>query len=88
MGNFCFGGNSNPLDKRTFILQCKANMEDDKLINFEYKVLPAMVSSRSDRNDYIPTLAKGENKANILKTLNELSPSLKGNIRDEFFDIE
>ena len=56
MGNFCFGGNSNPPDKRTFILQVKANMQDDKLVNFEYKVLPAMVSSRSDRNDYIPTL--------------------------------
>ena len=85
MGNFCFGGNSNPPDKRTFILQFKANMEDNKLINFEYKVLPAMVSSRSDRNDYIPTIATGENKTNILETLNKLSPTLNGNIRDEFF---
>lgn len=88
MGNFCFGGNSNPPDKRTFILQFKAKMEDDKLVNFEYKVLPAMVSSRSDRNDYIPTLANGENKANILRTLNELSPTLNGNIRDEFFHLK
>ena len=88
MGNFCFGGNSNPPDKRTFILQVKVNMQDDKLVNFEYKVLPAMVSSRSDRNDYIPTLATGENKTNILKTLNELSPTLNGNIKDEFFDIK
>ncbi|BCZ44184.1 lipoprotein [Clostridium gelidum] len=88
MGNFCFGGNSNPPDKRTFILQVKANMQDDKLVNFEYKVLPAMVSSRSDKNDYIPTLATGENKTNILKTLNELSPTLNGNIKDEFFDIK
>jgi hypothetical protein len=88
MGNFCFGGNSNPSDKRTFILQLKANMEDDKLVNFEYKVLPAMVSSRSDKNDYIPTLATGENKTNILKMLNELSPTLNGNIKSEFFKID
>ena len=88
MGNFCFGGNSNPTDKRTFILQCKANMEDDKLINFEYKVLPAMISSRNDKNDYIPTLAKGENKSNILEKLNELSPTLNGNIGDEFFYLK
>ena len=88
MGNFCFGGNSNPPDKRTFILQVKVNMQDDKLVNFEYKVLPAMVSSRSDRNNYIPTLATGENKTNILKTLNELSPTLNGSIKDEFFDIK
>ncbi len=88
MGNFCFGGNSNPPDKRTFILQVKANIEDDKLKSFQYKILPAMISSRNDKNDYIPTLAVGDNKANILKTLNELSPTLKGKIKDEFFDIE
>ena len=88
MGNFCFGGNSNPQDKRTFILQVKANIEDNKVKSFQYKILPAMISSRNDKNDYIPTLATGDNKANILKTLNELSPTLKGKIKDEFFDIE
>lgn len=88
MGNFCFGGNSNPPDKRTFILQAKANFENDKLKNFQYKIIPAMISSRNDKNDYVPTLAAGDNKANILKTLNELSPTLKGKITDEFFDIE
>jgi len=88
MGNFCFGGNSNPPDKRTFIFQVKANIEDNKLKSFQYKILPAMISSRNDKNDYIPILAAGDNKANILKTLNELSPTLKGKIKDEFFDIE
>jgi poly-gamma-glutamate synthesis protein (capsule biosynthesis protein) len=63
-------------------------MEDDKLVEFEYKVIPAMISSRSDKNDYIPTVATGENKTNILKTLNELSPTLNGNIKDNFFKIE
>jgi poly-gamma-glutamate synthesis protein (capsule biosynthesis protein) len=88
MGNFCFGGNSNPPDKRTFILQARVNIEDDKLKNFQYKIIPAMISSRNDKNDYIPTLAAGDNKANILKTLNELSTTLNGKIKDEFFDIQ
>ncbi len=88
MGNFCFGGNSNPADKRTFILQLKANLENDRLINFEYKVIPAMISSRNDKNDYIPTLATGENRADILETLNKLSPSLNSNIGDKFFYIK
>lgn len=88
MGNFCFGGNSNPSDKRTFILQFKVNIEDNKLAELEYKVIPAMISSRSDKNDYIPTLATGQNKADILKTLNELSPTLNGCIKDEFSKIE
>lgn len=87
LGNFCFGGNSNPPDKRTFILQIKANVEDDKLIDFEYKVFPTMISSRSDKNDYIPTLATGDNKIDILKTLNKLSPTLNGNIKEEFFKL-
>lgn len=88
LGNFCFGGNSNPPDKRTFILQIKVNVEDDKLSHFEYKVIPAMISSRSDKNDYIPTLATNVNKVSTLKTLNELSPTLNGKIKDEFFGLE
>lgn len=88
MGNFCFGGNSNPSDKRTFILQIKVNIEDDKLSGLEYKVIPAMISSRNDKNDYIPTLAGGESKTSILRKLNELSPTLNGNIKDEFFQIK
>lgn len=63
-------------------------MENDKLKNFQYKVLPAIISSRNDKNDYIPTLADGNSKADILNMLNELSPTLKGNIKDEFFEIE
>ncbi|WP_243155977.1 CapA family protein [Clostridium sp. C2-6-12] len=88
MGNFCFGGNSNPPDKRTFILQARVNIENDKLKNFQYKIFPAMISSRKDKNDYIPTLAAGNNKTDILNMLNELSPTLKGKIKDEFFQIE
>lgn len=88
LGNFCFGGNSNPSDKRTAILQLKVDMEGNRLENFEYKVIPTMISSRSDTNDYIPTPAIDEDKNNILKTLNELSPSLNGNIKDDFFYVQ
>ncbi|AGX41328.1 CapA family protein [Clostridium saccharobutylicum] len=88
LGNFCFGGNSNPSDKRTVILQLKVDIEGNKIENFEYKVIPTMISSRSDTNDYIPTPATDEDKNNILKTLNELSPSLNGNIKDDFFYIQ
>lgn len=47
-----------------------------------------MISSRNDKNDYIPTLAGGENRTEILWELNELSPTLNGNINDEFFKIK
>jgi poly-gamma-glutamate synthesis protein (capsule biosynthesis protein) len=87
MGNFCFGGNSNPPDKKTFILQIKTNFQDSKLVNLEYKVIPTMISSKSDINDYVPTVAV-EHKNEILQKLNDLSPSLNGKIGDEFFILE
>jgi poly-gamma-glutamate synthesis protein (capsule biosynthesis protein) len=50
-GNFCFGGNSNPWDKRTFILQGKFNLENGDIKKIEYKVIPTLISSVEDRND-------------------------------------
>lgn len=87
MGNFSFGGNSNPKDKRTFMLQIKYNFENDDLVNTEYKVIPTMISSRNDMNDYRPTVAT-TSRDEILNTLNELSPTLNGKITDEFFKLD
>lgn len=87
LSNFAFGGNSNPQDKRTFILQAKFNFKDNDLDNIEYKVLPATISSVSSKNDYVPTLAKGETAKSILNFMNELSPTLDGKISEEYFKI-
>ncbi|SJU07222.1 Uncharacterised protein [Clostridioides difficile] len=86
MGNFCFGGNFNPEDKRTFILQIKINLKNKKLNNMEYKIIPTMISSRDDKNDYVPTIATNR-KEEILKLLNDLSPTLNNKIKDEFFKL-
>lgn len=87
LGNFSFGGNFNPTDKRTIILQTKFELENEKLANIQYRVLPALISSVSYRNDYAPTLASGEIREEILNTLNELSPTMKGLISNDFFSI-
>lgn len=86
-GNFCFGWNSNPLDKRTFILQGKFNLENGDINKIEYKVIPTLISSVENRNDYIPTPAKEKMKEDILKKLNELSPTMNFSIKDQFFSI-
>lgn len=86
LGNFSFGGNSNPSDKRTFMIQTKFKFEDETLVDTEYKVIPTMISSVNGRNDYRPTVAKGDTKEGILKNLNSLS-NLNGKIDDEFFKI-
>lgn len=87
LANFAFGGNSNPQDKKTFILQGKFNFSDNSLSDIEFKVLPATISSISSRNDYVPTLAKGESGKSILKFINSLSPTLDGKISENYFKL-
>ena len=56
MGNFCFGGNRNPSDKDTAVVQVSVQVQADGTAELgEVTVIPCSVSSRSDRNDYRPT---------------------------------
>lgn len=87
MGNFCFGGNSNPSDKDTFILGTKFKFKDHKLQGYETKVIPCSVSSKGNINDYCPTPVKGSEKERILNKIRNLSPTYKTNIKDEFIPI-
>lgn len=87
LGNFSFGGNSNPSDKRTFMLQVKYKFENESLVGTEYKVIPATVSSVTNKNDYIPTTTDGQDSEKILNYLNQLSPTLNGEIKNDFWTI-
>lgn len=86
LANFSFGGNSNPSDKRTFVTQIKYTFKGDDLINTEYKIIPAKISSVDYKNDYIPTLANGPEADNILKYINEISPTIE-KLDDNFFSL-
>ena len=88
LGNFSFGGNFNPSDKRTFILQTNIKTLNGALDAINYKVNPASISSVDYKNDYAPTPMTGDNKVQLLNKLNSLSPSLNGKISDEFFSIQ
>ena len=57
MGNFCFGGNRNPSDKDTAVVQVTVERQADGTVRVSgTTVYPCSVSSRTDRNDYRPTL--------------------------------
>lgn len=88
LGNFSFGGNFNPSDKRTFILQSKFDLENDEIVKIQHKIIPALISSVEYKNDYIPTIADDKIKEEIISTLNELSPTIKGAITNDFFTLE
>ena len=77
LGNFCFGGNSNPTDKdtaifqQTFRIDRSGNVEDAGV-----SVIPCSISSTPDWNNYQPTPATGEEAERIMTKLNELCEPL------------
>lgn len=57
LGNFCFGGNRNPSDKDTAILQVTVERQEDGTVTLEQvDALACSVTSTSSRNDYRPCL--------------------------------
>ncbi len=77
LGNFCFGGNSNPTDKLTMILQQSFTFKDGKLQKKasakQLKVIPCSLSSHSSYNDYKPKILKGTAKKSGIKRINKYS---------------
>lgn len=84
LGNFCFGGNSNPSDKDTFILQTKFLFNDNKLVKYDIRAIPFSISSVKYTNDYCPTILSGNDKERLLKKINNISTNLGFNVTDSF----
>lgn len=77
LGNFCFGGNSNPTDKDTMIFQqtftiTENGVEKDDNIN----IIPCSLSSASSYNDYRPTPLDEDEKQRVLNKIKEYSSNL------------
>ena len=73
LGNFCFGGNRNPKDKDTMIVQEKFYFENNELINTELKIIPCSISSVSEYNDFKPTILIDEEKERVLEKVKKYS---------------
>ncbi|MDD2212070.1 MAG: CapA family protein [Clostridia bacterium] len=65
LGNFVYGGNRNPPDQDTFIFQQAFEFKGDQITKSEIKLIPCLISSVQHRNDYQPTIAKGEDAERI-----------------------
>ena len=57
MGNFCYGGNTNPDDKDSVIVQAEFARDSStgEVTLSRVHVIPCLVSTRTDLNDYCPT---------------------------------
>lgn len=77
LGNFCFGGNKNPAEKNTMIVQADFTLEDGVIAGeADLKVIPCRISSVSNRNDYCPTPAEGKRYHKIIDLLNRYSTDM------------
>ncbi len=74
LGNFCFGANKNPKDKKSMIVQATFSQDDQtgELTSF-MQVIPCMISSQTKCNDYCPTPAAGAERSGIIANLNRFS---------------
>lgn len=77
LGNFCFGGNSDPPDYDTMIFQQTFTVDKGTVSeDAPAKIIPCSVSSVSWKNDYCPTPATEDEAARIMEKLSVRSADL------------
>ncbi len=83
LGNFCFSGNSKPSDMNSFIFQTRFSVLDGVATNKGFRIIPIRISSRTDRNDFAPTLITKETTRDaVLSTLKENGRKLEYAVDD------
>lgn len=74
LGNFCFGANRNPGDKNTLVFQQTFTWVDGVLQeNLDAKIIPSILSSKKNTNNFQPMVAEGDAAEEILNKMNEYS---------------
>ena len=63
MGNFCFGGNRNPTDKDTAVVQVTVERTESGIELTEVTAIPCSVTSTPGCNDYRPSLCEADGTA-------------------------
>lgn len=85
LGNFCFGGNTNPSDKDTMIFQQTFLFQGNKLKKNKSraKIVPCSISSVYGMNNYQPAPAKGKTRARILGKIDSMCGPLGLTLRSK-----
>lgn len=77
LGNFCFGGNSNPSDKDTMIFQQTFTIQGGIVQEDNVKhIIPCSLSSASSYNNYQPCILDGEDAQRVLDRIDTYSSGL------------
>ena len=83
LGNFCFAAEEKPSDMSSFIAQMRFRMRDGVIEKDGFRIVPIRISSRTDRNDFAPSLMdKVTSVDSILTTLKENGRTLEFALED------
>lgn len=81
LGNFCFGGNGNPPDYDTAIVQLTYPIRAGQITGDPaLTLIPCSISSQTGYNTYCPTRATGEEAQRIVDKIYDLSAVLEWGI--------
>lgn len=70
LGNFCFAGHNKPRDMTSIMFQIRYRIKDHKISYKDFRIIPIRISSRKDRNDFIPyVFSPGAETDSILSVL-------------------
>jgi poly-gamma-glutamate synthesis protein (capsule biosynthesis protein) len=75
LGNFCFGGNDNPSDMDSMIMQMRVSRANGGF-TYTYKVIPCSISAHSGYNDFCPQVLSGSDAASVLGKIEQRSQAL------------
>lgn len=93
LGNFCFGGNSNPSDKDAMIFQQTFVLDPNTgVVDAGISVIPVCVSSTWRTNDYRPTPLTGTEALRVIRKVGRYSSIDLNNVKwaktmDEYFAL-
>lgn len=72
LGNFCYGGHTNPEDKDSIILQLEFTRTNEG-IDCKPAIIPCSISSTSGTNDYRPSVLTGDEAERVLNKITDMS---------------
>ena len=84
LGNFSFGANRDPYDKKAGVFQQTFTFIDGELqMDVDAQLIPVRVSGQNTYNNYQPILAQDSQKEEIIQIMNNISGALGGVTFDE-----
>ena len=76
LGNFVFGGDSEPDDMDSMIYQARFTLQDGRVVLTDDSIIPVSISSRTDRNDYRPRILDADERRRVADRIDRLSREL------------